>query len=151
MRLPDIFHHSEIRFEFEFSKVNNKTMCVDVVSQHERHRLWPDSAGPYILSTQISMPDRLHLIFSNKDLSHDTILADGQIVQDLCVKVTKIWVDGISVPELVLQKILKLKLPDGKEITSNYAGFNGEMALDLVETCVFDQIMTWRRLFMASC
>lgn len=147
MALFDIFQQAEIKIEFEFSKVNDKTMCVDLIATTDTCRMWPEQSGRYCITTSLILPCAIDLIFSNKNNDCDTILIGDQIVEDLFVKITNLWLDGIAVPESVIQKLSILRLDNGKCILSNYIGFNGVIRIELTEQCVFDQVMVWRRLF----
>ena len=87
----------------------------------------------------LNLPTRLCLIFSGKNNATDTrIDENGNILQDLHVKIAKMALDGFELSKHVLQQKLGLETATGSMPTA-YVGFNGTITLNLDKPNVFLQ------------
>lgn len=142
------FNSVRMRFEFEFTRVNERMMVIDIPEYGLLVN--PSSPGSYTAEFDLIIPASIKMIFSGKNQNLDTILdSDGNIVQDLCVQLNKIWLDGLPV-NVHASKISKFTRESGESQATNYIGFNGELVMHLDHDNAFDQIMSWNRLNLTS-
>lgn len=136
----------DVKFVLEFSEVNNRIMRVDAVPGQEG--LSPDSPGLYELKLRTALPSMVELCFSGKKQNLDTeIDSAGNIRKDLCVKIKKIALDNIDVDWFVVNKVMWFETESNQKFCTDYIGFNGKLTLHMEKDNVFDQIMTWKRLY----
>jgi hypothetical protein len=136
------------KIEFEFSKINGKTMTVDIVHNNTCTQLHPENSGIYYFEATAVLPNTTKLIFSGKNNNTDTIIKDDKIIDDLYVKITNIWLDNIEINHLVLCKCITLETDQHTTINSNYIGFNGCVNLHFDQQNIFDQYMSWERKYI---
>lgn len=141
------FNYVRLSIEFEFSKVNDKIMTVDVVYKDRHVKLHPNEPGVYSLELDIDIPNTVRFSFSGKDNRTDTIIVDNKIVDDLCVKIKNISLEGFKVDKPILHLLPKLITESGSTIVSNYIGFNGFIDIEILENNIFDQLMAWHRQY----
>lgn len=111
--------------------------------------LSPQTPGCHSLVFAVNLPTTVNLRFTGKNQGHDTVLdQNGQIVQDLCVKIKNFYIGQIPIDWFVLNKIMRFISESQQEFYTNYVGFNGELILQLDHSNVFDQIMAWRRMHL---
>jgi hypothetical protein len=140
------FNSVRVRIEFDFTSVNDRIMAIEISDQDLLITPPPDSPGIRTIEFDLIIPSEIKMIFSGKNQDLDTILdGNNNIVQDLCVKFNKIWLDGIPV-NVHPSKMVKFLPDSGESISTNYIGFNGELTIAIDQTNTFDQIMSWNRL-----
>jgi len=137
----------KVKIEFEFSQLNNKVMSVEIYSSGHSSVLRPQTAGIHSVEIDMVFPAVINLNFSGKDNNTDTIVIDDVIVDDLCVKITNMWLDGIKLDDIILCKLLKLITVDNRVVSTNYIGFNGNISMLFDKNNIFDQLMQWKRKF----
>ena len=97
-------------------------------------------------AVNITLPTKITLIVHGKDMDNDTKLDDqGNIIQDLYVKIMGVYLDGFNLGEEFLYKKIKFITKDGV-LTTPYLGFNGRVEFDLDQLTVFDQVMAWKNV-----
>lgn len=123
-------------------------MTVTITVDDHDSQIAPETAGTFVYSNQITLPNQIHLLFEGKNMMLDTICDPlGQIVQDKCVIIKKITLDGFPVDRYYLQKKLVLhESGSARTNRSNYVGHNGIMTLDLDCENVFFQIQKMSRM-----
>ena len=133
-----------VRFELEFTCLNSRIMMIDSISHGTK--LLPQEPGVHELQFACRMPDVIKLRFSGKNPNLDTELDNnGNIINDLCVKIKNFSLDHIDIDWFVVNKIMQFRTESGQEFATNYIGFNGELSVVLDQGNVFDQVMSWRR------
>ena len=133
---------------FDFTRVNDTCMTVSIQTSNGVSTIDPENAGIYVFETTITLPAKINMTFSGKNMANDTKCdAQGTIIEDKCVIVRKITLDGFAVDRYYLQKKLTLHETGSARINqSNYIGFNGSMILYLDQSNVFLQIQKMARM-----
>jgi len=137
-----------LAIHFEFTQVNGACMSVAVQVGEYAGVMNPDSAGIFVFEAPIVLPVKVHLIFSGKDMSKDTLCdSQGRIIEDKCIIIKAITLDRFPIDGYYLQKKLILYETNSNRTTqSNYIGFNGTMCLDLDCVNVFFQLQKLARI-----
>lgn len=155
-----------VTFEFEFSSVNGRIMTLDMHPYHPI--LSPESAGVRRVECAVNLPAQINLRLQGKNQQLDTLLDDqGNILADLFVRLNNLWLDNMLVPARNLHKIIRFRAESDqalyteylaghattksdlgqdeseRSLCTEYWGFNGVATLDLDQTNVFDQIMSY--------
>ena len=129
-----------IKIDLEFGSIGDKLMQVQYRCNDIREHVDVVDLKASI-NQRITLPSKITLAFSNKDNNKDTILDENNnILSDLYVKILNIYLDGIKVNPVYLQKNLKLFTDSGNIINTPYIGFNGTMEIPLDTASVFQQI-----------
>ena len=129
-----------IKIDLEFGSIGDKLMQVQYRCNDIRENVDVVDLKASI-NQRITLPSKITLTFSNKDNNKDTILDENNnILSDLYVKILNIYLDGIKVNPVYLQKNLKLFTDSGNIINTPYVGFNGTMEIPLDTASVFQQI-----------
>jgi hypothetical protein len=135
------FNKCQLQIKLEFESIGSKTMNVDI----NGYPVIPSEVDGKLLSVtnlNIILPTKVLITFSNKDPNHDTIVDQtGNIIQDLCVKIKSIALDGFKFNEKYLHQKLSVVTENGNSITTSYIGFNGQMLLTFDKSDVFSQYL----------
>ena len=92
------------------------------------------------VGVDVELPAQVRIHYSGKNSGADTLIdSNGNIVQDLCVKITNMKLDGFPMSQDYMYKKLLMTTETGEEFTTCYAGFNGFMTINLTEPTVFSQ------------
>jgi len=136
-------NHCYIEIEFEFGCVNDKAMSVVLCSNENDLSVIPELIdGKWLAKSKIyvELPSTIQLSFSGKNQLTDVILdSTGNIIKDLYVKILNVSIDGFKLNEKFIHQQLTINTTDGKNWTTSYIGFNGNMMIDLTEKNVFLQ------------
>lgn len=131
----------DITFDFEFGLLNNRAM--KVIALYENNKFEATPTNPSIKINQIKIPNKVEIEFSGKT-NRDTIVdANGNILQDMYVKIIGIKLDLLKVPTWVIEKKLSYVTSKDQTLTTSFIGFNGIMTFDMPETNIFS---LYRRL-----
>lgn len=130
--------HCDLEIEFEFGALNSSTMQVQVTVNNHTEILDPGSDTTVVFQKQIKLPAQIQIRLSNKNMQQDTLVQDGVIVKDKYVKMNRLSLDKFDTPQNYLEKNIKLNT-DSDTHATNYFGFNGQVIIDLDQTCVFAQ------------
>lgn len=123
-----------LSIDFEFSNIDNRKMSV--VLKTNKETLIINEQG--IIKIEIQLPSLVTLIFSGKNQETDTLMdSQGNILQDVHVKIKSIRIDGLEIPEWSIQKKITLETDTGMLVSSSYIGFNGTMRIDMPEIDIF--------------
>ena len=138
----------EFRIVFVFGNLNDQHMQVMCTWSDQTQVIEPNDRGFGILTTSITLPTKLHLIFSGKNMQVDSVIdAQGQLLADKFVLIKRMSLDGHEVDKNFLEKHLALQVADSDQIVqSNYVGFNGAMTIDLDRDNVFLQVQKMNRI-----
>jgi len=131
-----MFNKCEIEIEFEFGSVNGEYMNVEIVNGNNTTVVIPENRR---YRAAITLPTRLSITTSGKNPRYHTVLRNGEIVEDMFVKITKFTIDKQPLNEIFLHKKITLSALDGSKHTTNYFGFNGTADIDFLEDNVFIQ------------
>ena len=97
-------------------------------------------------AVDITLPTKITLVVHGKDMNNDTKLDDqGNIAEDLYVRIMGVYLDGFNLGEEFLYKKIKFITKDGV-LTAPYLGFNGRVEFDLDRPTIFDQVMEWKNV-----
>ena len=134
-------------FEFEFSEVNDKLMQVVIEESGVRYPVAASLVNNKWLATikvNFDLPTVVSLIFDGKIPGTDTkVDHKGRIVQDLCVKINTVKIDGFPLPEKFFWSGLVLETAQGEQIKGSYVGFNGKITLNFSKSTAFSQFQTF--------
>lgn len=146
--MPKI-NHCSLEFKFEFEHIDHRIMTVTVENNGQVYKVEPVFDTNSYLGTaklDIKLPTSITLTFSNKNQNTDTkIDIDGVVVQDVCVKIKCVRLDGFKIADDFLQQKLKLIATDSSIWIGPYIGFNGTMQIDLDKDNVFSQMIEFCR------
>jgi len=135
-----------VKLKLEFGSINGKFMNVEYQINSSRVKKVLVSENEGLLDDEISLPGKVRLFFSNKDNATDTIVNESnEIVADLYVKILKITLDNFDIPQVYIQKNLKLVTGKNNQINTNYIGFNGTMEIPFDQNSVFKQINWFKK------
>ena len=140
-----------VEIDFEFSYLNNKFMQVQVINGNQVVDVNPTLINNKYLSIakiDVVLPTNVSLHFKGKNANFDTIMDDqGNITDNLYVKILAIKLDGFGIPEDFLHQGLKLYTTDNQTFVTSFIGFNGTMMLDLIKPAVFSQFLYFKNYF----
>jgi hypothetical protein len=88
-------------------------------------------AGLYVYETEIDFPCTFVIKTSGKQSLDTVVDADGNIIDDLFIRLDDINIDGLSCHSTYLHEKIFLHTDSGESIQANYWGFNGQVKLDL--------------------
>lgn len=133
------FDTCKLELEFEFGDCRGDYFRVQIDNGDSVKDV--DYFNPYY-STMIELPATLKITTSGKNHKIHTIVKDGEIVEDMYVKVNKLKLDGLAIGNTFYHKKLTLTTIDNQEHTTNYFGFNGTCTIDFVHSNVFTQFLS---------
>ena len=97
-------------------------------------------------TVDITLPTKITLVVHGKDMKYDTeIDNEGNMVRDLYVRITEVYLDGFDLGVDFLYKKINFITNDGV-LTTPYLGFNGRVEFDLDQPTIFDQVMAWKNV-----
>ena len=130
----------KLKIKIEQGAIDGRTMLVELMAGSEK------TSFNESIEKDIKLPCSVSLLFSGKNNATDTIVdQDNNIVADMYTKILSIELDGISIPEVYIQKYLGIDTGEQK-IYSSYIGFNGKMTLEFQESTLFQEINRIRHL-----
>ncbi len=133
------FNKCNIKFKFEFGSIEQRSMNVTAICNNECYTV--DTYG--IMEFEIVLPTTIILNVSGKNYNTDTIVdADGNILQDIFVKIDSITIDNFPLNKIFLHQRITLRTDTDQNITASYFGFNGTAAIELKENTVFAQLLS---------
>jgi hypothetical protein len=128
---------SNLELKFKVSKLNNKSMSIEFFMNGQsidRYAQLDD--GIFTWRSELKFPSTIELKVTGKD-PHDTqIDVNGNIIADKYIKLLDIVVDGLPCAKYYVNKIM-LTTDQGKQVISNYWGFNGSVKLDFTQANSF--------------
>lgn len=131
-----------IEIDLEFGLLDDKIMQVQITANQHRVHIDPvieHQKGHASFQTVVALPGQVILEFSGKNNNTDTRLdSEGNIVQDLYVKITDVKLDCFKLSNKFKHTHLKLETSD-QTICTPYVGFNGRMTINLDKTNIFQQ------------
>lgn len=138
------FNNCTVEFQFEFSAIAGRHMQVAIiVNSNDLYTVNPTDKLVTGTKINVELPSQIVLTFFGKNHNTDTVLdSDGNITQDIFVKILSISIDGFQLNENFLHQKLKLVTVDNQEIFTTYIGFNGNITIDLSKHTVFSQYLS---------
>jgi hypothetical protein len=132
-----------ISFKFEFFRIHDRYMSVVVGDDI----IVPDENNHASYSIATILPSEIKLQFLGKNQNTDTIVdQQGNILQDLYVKIVSINLDQILLPDWIMQKNLYYLTEANQLVNSSYIGFNSSMTINLTEENVFYQYQKFKKI-----
>ena len=135
------FNNCTVEFQFEFSAIAGRHMQVAIiVNSNDLYTVTPIDTLVTGTKINVELPSQIVLTFFGKNHNTDTVSdSDGNITQDIFVKILSMSIDGFQLNEKFLHQKLKLVTVDNQEIFTAYIGFNGNITIDLSTHTVFSQ------------
>jgi len=133
------FSTCKLELEFEFGSCRDDYFRLQIDNGSSVKDV--DYFNPYY-SSMIELPKKSKIITSGKNNRLHTIVKDGEIIEDMYVKINKLKLDGIAVGNAFYYKKVKLVTIENKEHITNYFGFNGICTIDLNHNNVFTQFLS---------
>lgn len=133
------FSTCKLELEFEFGSCRDDYFRLQIDNGSSVKDV--DYFNPYY-SSMIELPTTVKIITSGKNHRLHTIVKDGEITEDMYVKINKLKLDGIAVSDTFVYKKLKLITTDNNEYITNYFGFNGICTINLNHNNMFTQFLS---------
>jgi len=138
------FNNCTVEFQFEFGVIAGRHMQIAItVNSNDLYTVTPTDTLVTGTKINIELPSQIVLTFFGKNYNTDTVSdIDGNITQDIFVKILSMSIDGFQLNEKFLHQKLKLVTVDNQEIFTAYIGFNGNITIDLSTHTVFSQYLS---------
>ena len=128
-----------LKMNFRYGSCNNKLLQVEVEHQEKTVELTPVKNFAKF-EKQITLPTTVKIKTSGKDNSSDTkIDADGNVIEDLFVEISDIYLDTFRLDDIFLHKHITIQTESGDEHVTNYFG-NGVAEISFTEENIFAQV-----------
>jgi len=122
------FNKSLVKLYFQFADLESKFVNLHVICKDQIISVAPGWLNKAEVSFWIDFPSDIKLQVSGKDQNCDTVVdKDGKIIADKHVKLTRVEVDHLMIPDYFLQK---WPINDANNVTT-YFGFNDTWKLEL--------------------
>jgi hypothetical protein len=132
----------KLKFEFEFGSIQDRRMDLEIVNDNSTLPIIPGADGRAKIQINIKLPTKVILRFGGKNANTDTIIdSQGNIINDMFVKIVKIDFDGFELGQVFLHQKIQLHTYDDQIITTSYIGHNGQITFDFTESDVFRQYL----------
>lgn len=131
-----------VSLDFDFGRVRDAVMRVDVSVDDRVYSVpceWSGDSGRGSVSIPIRLPTVLTIVASGKGPMDTLVDEQGNIIQDCYARLQAMRLDGFQLNDYFLYHRIHQHSDDGREITSNYFGFNGRAVLNLDRDTVFAQ------------
>jgi hypothetical protein len=128
---------STVELKFKVAQLNGKSMSMEFFMDDQTlDRYEQLDNGIFVWSCKLDFPSTIGIKLTNKH-PHDTELDNnGNIIADKYIKLLDIVVDRLPCAGYYVNKVM-LTTDQGKEIISNYWGFNGFVKLDFTQANSF--------------
>ena len=130
------FNSCKIEIDFEFGSCHGDLMTVEIINGNHVETIDPNNPT---YKSEIYLPTRLEIRTSGKRMDYHTRLENGEIVEDMYVKIQNVRLDGLPLNQNFLNKKITLVDENKQSHTTNYFGFNGSVNLNFDEDNVFIQ------------
>ena len=128
-----------LKMNFRYGSCNNKLLQVEVEHQEKTVELTPVKNFAKF-EKQITLPTTVKIKTSGKDNSSDTkIDADGNVIEDLFVEISDIYLDTFRLDDIFLHKHITIQTESGDEHVTNYFG-NGVAEISFTGENIFAQV-----------
>lgn len=128
-----------LKMNFRYGSCNNKLLQVEVEHQEKTVELTPIKNFAKF-EKQITLPTTVKIKTSGKDNSSDTkIDADGNVIEDLFVEISDIYLDTFRLDDIFLHKHITIQTESGDEHVTNYFG-NAVAEISFTEENIFAQV-----------
>jgi hypothetical protein len=125
----------DVTVEFEFGILDDREMSVEIISNDRT--ITASSINNIVTVKEMRLPNQIKIKFSGKSSRDTRINSEGDIIQDMYVKIVGLKLDNLKVPDWVIQKKSSYTTEHGKVIETAYVGFNGTMIIDIPESNIF--------------
>lgn len=137
-----MFNQAEISMQFEAGSAVGNYMRVQIECGEHTNIVVPASSVALETRFPISLPDTVHIAFSNKNPGDTLVDENNQVTADTYIKITGIAIDGFPLSDVYLQQKILLITEDDNQVYSNYIGFNGTVDLVFDRDTVLGQVLT---------
>ena len=128
-----------LKMNFRYGSCNNKLLRVEVKHDKQTVELAPVK-NLAIFKKQITLPTKIKINVSGKDNNSDTkIDADGNVIEDLFVQISDIYLDTFRLDDIFLHKHITIQTDSGDDHVTNYFG-NGVAEISFTEENIFAQV-----------
>lgn len=132
-------NRTKVTIDLEFKGINGKHMDLSVNGE-------PVSLSDKAqVETICDLPSEYILEFSGKDPRDTKIDSDGNIIDDIFIRIKSIKIDGIRLPDTYVHQKIKIKTDSGEEIQTSHIGYNGIVVIPLAESTSFTQYQSMLR------
>ena len=128
---------STVELKFKVAQLHGKSMSMEFFMGDqtlEKYEQLDD--GIFVWSCQLNFPSTIGIKLTNKEPNDTELEKDGNIIADKYIKLLDIVVDRLPCAKYYVNKVM-LTTDQGKEITSDYWGFNGFVKLDFTQANSF--------------
>jgi len=120
---------SELILEFHVSQLNQKSMSITFINNDLTDTIKHLDEGEYTYKTKIEFPTKFMIKVAGKGPTDTQIDDQGNIINDMFIKLTNVTVDGLSCNTEYVYRT-NLHTDSGQVVQSNYWGFNGYVELN---------------------
>jgi hypothetical protein len=122
-----------IKLKFEIAKLDDRSMSIEFIVNGKTVDYYEQiNEHIFIWESPFSLPGTVDIKVSNKNPNDTQLDQQGNIVADKYIKLLDIVVDGLACAPYYVNRI-KFVTNEGKEIITNYWGFNGTARLNFIE------------------
>ena len=121
---------SKLTLEFDVSQLHGKSMSLTFLNNDKIETFQQLDQGVFIYKTDIEFPAKFSIQVSGKGPNDTEVDEQGNVVKDMCIKLTDINVDGLGCHHVYIHKFINLITASGEQVQTNYWGFNGQVDLD---------------------
>jgi hypothetical protein len=121
-----------IQISFEIGTVNNRSMSMTIISNGTK--IFEKNSFDqkiYRIEFATQFPSEIEFLTEGKKFD-DSVVIDGQLTQDMYIKITKLVINNMPVKTWILEKCCFFGVSlDGQYHHTNYIGYNGKTTLSL--------------------
>lgn len=128
-----------------FGSIYDEYMKLKILHNDVTYNVMPDSNGFAKFTINLSLPDKIRLLISNKMPTDTQVDINGAIIKDKYIQIQSAAIDGFNLNHVFLHKKLTLITNKNTHVVSNYFGFNGIVDIRFNETNVFNQVVSLNR------
>jgi hypothetical protein len=128
---------SNLSLTFEIGHCHGRSM--NLLIQNNQYQMYYDQIESKTLTytAPFEFPGQVSITVSGKGANDTTVDSEGNIVEDMYIKLTNIQVDQLNCDPYYLNKNIVLQTNDGQKHILQYWGFNGKIILDLPQSNSF--------------
>lgn len=139
-------NRSTVTLEFEISHVHNKSMSMSIGTPQGTEYFDQIVERRFKHTVDIEFPTTITIVVSGKGMNDTVIDSDGNIIDDMYIKLNKVLVDGIPCSANYVYDLINCT-NDGATVQTNYWGMNGTIKLDFLYKNVVFWAMTHSHRF----
>ena len=130
-------NQSTVNLIFEIGHCRGRSMSMIIVNGNQQTNYDHIESKTLTWTSSLQFPAQIEITVSGKG-SNDTIVdSDGNILEDMYIKLINIQIDHLSCDPYYLNKNIVLNTKDGQQHVLQYWGFNGKVVLDFSQSNSF--------------